>query len=291
VADASNDTAASARVLDCFVVVWSQRNERSFMMMNHTDGWMRGWMGGGMWIWTVIAALVVVLPSALHAGAAFAQIEGASVRPEMGIAQTPQASTMTATGKTNPLAGGAEIFENLTEASPVLDAVGFKKLLSEFETLYPEISMRLSPERKMLLDNLVTGVRNAWRNGNRSAMAIQSVEAYRLLQESIDHSGQPVPVEVPLLDYAGFKLNALLLSVRPDWILVAKTTQEASTWWTAIRPQITDKSLRDAMDHTVDGIKDAAARKDPKLLRFAAKMDLILVDGLETFFSSHPATR
>jgi uncharacterized membrane protein len=29
-------------------------------MMNQTDGWMGGW-GGGMWIWTVIGALVVVL--------------------------------------------------------------------------------------------------------------------------------------------------------------------------------------------------------------------------------------
>ena len=26
--------------------------------MNHTDGWM---MGGGMWIWTMIGVLVVVL--------------------------------------------------------------------------------------------------------------------------------------------------------------------------------------------------------------------------------------
>jgi len=30
-------------------------------MMNQTDGWMSGWMGGGMWIWTVIGLLVVVL--------------------------------------------------------------------------------------------------------------------------------------------------------------------------------------------------------------------------------------
>ena len=38
----------------------SQRNEGSFMM-NHTYGWMDGGMGGGIWIWTVIAVLVVVL--------------------------------------------------------------------------------------------------------------------------------------------------------------------------------------------------------------------------------------
>jgi hypothetical protein len=56
VAAASNDAAASAHGLDCTVVGWSQRNERG-CMMNHTYGWM----GGGMWIWTVIGVLVVVL--------------------------------------------------------------------------------------------------------------------------------------------------------------------------------------------------------------------------------------
>ncbi len=34
--------------------------ERS-LMMNHADGWMGSWLGGGMWIWTTIGILVVVL--------------------------------------------------------------------------------------------------------------------------------------------------------------------------------------------------------------------------------------
>ena len=29
-------------------------------MMNQT-GWMGGWAGGGMWVWTVLGILVVVL--------------------------------------------------------------------------------------------------------------------------------------------------------------------------------------------------------------------------------------
>ncbi len=237
------------------------------------------------------SAAAVLIATALNSAAAFAQTTGAPASPKADLAQTPQASTMAATGKANPLAGGAEIFENLTETSPVMDAAAFKKSLSEFETLYPAISLHLSADRKMRLDALVTGVRDAWQKGDRPTMAIQSIEAYRLLQESIDHSGQPVPVEVPMLDYAGFKLNALLLSTRPDWKQATATAQEASTWWTAIRPRISDKTLRDAMDHTIAGIKEAAVQKDPKLLRFAAKMDLILVDGLETYFSSHPSTR
>ena len=38
-------------------------------MMNHTNGWMNGWSGGGMWLWTglglVIMALLVVVISKL----------------------------------------------------------------------------------------------------------------------------------------------------------------------------------------------------------------------------------
>jgi len=30
-------------------------------MMSHADGWMNGWMGGGVWIWGVIGVLVIVL--------------------------------------------------------------------------------------------------------------------------------------------------------------------------------------------------------------------------------------
>lgn len=30
-------------------------------MMNQTNGWMGGWAGGGMWIWTVIGVAVIVL--------------------------------------------------------------------------------------------------------------------------------------------------------------------------------------------------------------------------------------
>jgi hypothetical protein len=30
-------------------------------MMNHTDGWMNGWTGGGMWVWTAVGVLLMVL--------------------------------------------------------------------------------------------------------------------------------------------------------------------------------------------------------------------------------------
>ena len=231
---------------------------------------------------------IVLTAIALHSVAATTYEVNSAVGLDPGAAH--QASTSSARREPNPLIGGAEIFENLTESATALKGVAFNKSLSDFKTLYPEISQRLSPDRKRRLDALVAGVRSAWQKGDRATMALQSIEAYRLLQEAIDHHGQPVPVEVALLDYAGFKIHALLLSTHPDWAEVSSTARQAATWWTAIGPKLTDPALRAAMDHTIDGIRNAAARKDRMLLGFAAKMDLILVDGLEGFFTSHPAT-
>jgi heme exporter protein D len=30
-------------------------------MMNRTGGWVGEWMGGGMWVWTAVGILVVIL--------------------------------------------------------------------------------------------------------------------------------------------------------------------------------------------------------------------------------------
>ncbi|MHB1074368.1 hypothetical protein [Thiobacillus sp.] len=223
-------------------------------------------------------------------GVVFAQSNSVFVPAKTNLAQT-QVKPVTAASPSDPLAAGAEIFENLTESSPVITAAAFNDSMAKFKSLYPKITMRLSPARKKQLDLLVSGVRKDWEKGNRSSMAIDSIEIYRLLQESIDHRNQPVPIEVPLLDYAGFKLKALLLAKKLDWIQIRKTTQEAAAWWALINTKVTDKSLRDAMAHTVVGIKDASDLKDPKLLGFAAEMDLILVDGLEAFFNSHAPNR
>jgi len=63
-----SDTGSSAQVLGYPAVSWSQRDERNPIMMNttngmmnHMDGWASRWMGGGMWLWTVIGVLAVVL--------------------------------------------------------------------------------------------------------------------------------------------------------------------------------------------------------------------------------------
>lgn len=98
-------------------------------------------------------------------------------------------------------------------------------------------------------------------------------------------------MQVAQLDYVGFKVNALLSSSSPDWTQIAATTKEAQRWWAAIEPQTSDATLKEAMTRTLLGMKQATDQKDAKVMTFGADIELILVDGLETFFLAHPHRR
>jgi hypothetical protein len=93
-----------------------------------------------------------------------------------------------------------------------------------------------------------------------------------------------VPVQVSLLDYAGFKLKVLLHAKSPDWAVLRKTTEEASRHWTALESRVPDKGLRDAVNTMITGMNKAITAKNAEMAVFAAQIDLALVDLLEGYF-------
>jgi hypothetical protein len=186
------------------------------------------------------------------------------------------------------LSQASEFAEQLSENSPSIDATAFKKTMSDINALDARIAKALSPDRKKTLDALVAGIGGAWTSGDRSAVGVQAIETFRLLQEAMPRGPKAIPVQVAQLDYVGFKVKALLSSGSVNWAQVSETVREASTWWSAIEPRTSGAALKEAMNRTLLGLKEAADQKDPKVMQFAADMELILVDGLETFFAAHP---
>jgi hypothetical protein len=206
----------------------------------------------------------------------------------IGAACPAFAAKSTTHPATDPLSQTSEIAEQLSENAPLIDAAAFKKAMSEFKALDARLAKALSPDRKKALDALVTGIRSAWTSGDRSAVGVQAIEVYRVLQEALPRGPTAVPVQVAQLDYVGFKEKALLSARSVNWTQVSETVREASTWWTAIEPHTADATLKEAMNRVLLGMKEAADQKDPKVMNFAADMELILVDGLESYFTAHP---
>lgn len=206
-------------------------------------------------------------------------------------AAAPAMAAKSTHSKVDALSQASEIAEQLSENAPTIDAAAFAKSMSDLSALNARLSASLSPVRQKALDAFVVGIRDAWTAKDRSALAVQSIEAYRLLQEAAPRGPQAVPVQVAQLDYVGFKVNALLASSSINWTRIADTVREAQTWWTAIEPHTSDATLKEAMNRTLLGMKEATDQKDAKMMHFSADMELILVDGLETFFLAHPRSR
>jgi hypothetical protein len=220
----------------------------------------------------------------------FARCVGAFVVAALliGAACPALAAKSTRQPPTDALSQASEVAEQLSENAPSIEAAAFKKAISDINALDTRIAKALSPDQKKTLDALVTGIRSAWTTGDRSALGVQAIETYRLLQEAMPRGPKAMPVQVAQLDYVGFKVNALLSSSSVNWAQASETVREASTWWSAIEPHTSDATLKEAMNRTLRGMKEAVDQNDPKVMHFAADMELILVDGLETFFKAHP---
>ena len=208
----------------------------------------------------------------------------------IGVA-CPASAAKSTHSKPDVLSQVSEIAEQISENASTIDASAFRKSMSDITALDARLTSALPPDRKKALDGLVAGIGNAWAAGDRSAVGLQSIAAYRLLQEAVPRGTKGVPVQVAQLDYVGFKVKALLSSSSPDWTQIAATVQEAQRWWAAIEPQTSDATLKEAMTRTLQGMKEAAGQKDAKVMTFGADIELILVDGLETFFLAHPRAR
>ena len=204
------------------------------------------------------------------------------------VIASPAMAARSAHSKADVLSQASEIAEQLSENAPTIDAPAFAKSMSDLGALKARLSASLSPDRQKTLDAFLAGMRDAWTTKDRSALAVQSIEAYRLLQEALPRGARAVPVQVAQLDYVGFKVNALLASSSTNWSQIADTVREAQAWWRAIEPHASDATLKEAMNRTLLGMKEALDQKDAKVMHFAADMELILVDGLETFFLANP---
>lgn len=205
----------------------------------------------------------------------------------IGVAGPALAAKSKPRPPTDALSQSSELAEQLSENASSIDAAAFKKTMSDINALDARLAKALPPERKQALDALVTEIQSAWATGDRSALGVKAIETYKVLQEAVPRGPKTVPLQVAQLDYAGFKVNALLSSKSMNWAQVSGTVREASTWWSAIEPRASDATLKEAMDRTLLAMKEAADQKDPKVMHFAADMELILVDGLETF-TAHP---
>jgi hypothetical protein len=135
------------------------------------------------------------------------------------------------------------------------------------------------------LGRQITDMEQASSKNDALGTALVAVEVYRNLENAMDAAQRPSPIEVAMMDYSGFKLSILAGGQAPDWGAIAVTARESDGSWSALVKQVPDTSIRNLVGTIQAGLRAAVERKDIHGVRFAAKMQLEVVDVLEQSFN------
>jgi hypothetical protein len=179
----------------------------------------------------------------------------------------------------------ASLNENLVEFALDGNTAKINETTTAIEASLPKLRPVLPATTLTAIESQMRDQKTAVKAGNRLGIALASVELYRLAQEAIDPHSRAVPVQVALLDYAGFKILALAKGNPVDWASISATGKDAVSSWRQLEARISSVALRTMIGSIMTGLVDAPAVKDAAYTAFAARMLLDSVDLLEGQFA------
>jgi len=185
-----------------------------------------------------------------------------------------------------PLAA-SEYFETLTEQAATATPAELDTIIAQAKVAAARDGRLLQPGPAGELALYLQVMDRARDSMARPDLAIASIEAFRLFVSAGDGTAA-IPVQVSLLDYAGFRY-AVDVSARPiRWDDAAVAADYAAARWAEIEPRISDVGLKGRFGASVVGLKTAVHAHDSADAGRRAKAELDLVDELETYFAPRP---
>lgn len=198
--------------------------------------------------------------------------------PTTGNTAANQAGS-TAASANQPLRSAAEPFEALTEQAFTADWTAIDKLIADARTAVARGV--LSGDKARLMEQRLAAISSAREAQDRVKLALESVEGYRELVEAQDSATADPPIAVSLLDYAGFRYDALAQAPNVDWQEMSRSVEFARNQWQSLAPKVSSKAMPGVVDQSLSAMAMAVERKDIAFARSAAANELALVDLLE----------
>lgn len=188
-------------------------------------------------------------------------------------------------GSKAQLLAAAEPFEVLTETAFDQDLKKVDAAIAKADAAAPTVRPSLTAPAQGVFDKRIAEIKAARAAGNRADLAQSSIEIYRILV-SEGAGGSPVPSEVSLLDYAGFRYMADLQATPIRWDDMVAATDFAKQNWAIIKSRIKDAATVTKFQAVIDNMAAAAAIKNADRAKESGGAELDLVDVLEKSFNA-----
>jgi hypothetical protein len=189
------------------------------------------------------------------------------------------------------LADAASINEDLIDFSLVGKADKVAEKVTSMRKALATLRPLLDDKTFETLGRQVNDMEQASSKNDVFGTALAAVETYRTLEKARNSMRRSPPFEVAMMDYSGFKLSILASGAVVDWATILATAKQSDGSWSALTKIVQDGSTRNLVGAIQDGLRGAIERKDIQGVKFAAKMQLGVVDVLEEYFKRQEASR
>lgn len=179
------------------------------------------------------------------------------------------------------LRNAAEPFEVLTESAFTAPWPEVDRLIGDARSAGLRARGTLPAAAATSLDSRLAAIAVARQAQDRPGLALAAVETYRNLVASQDAATAQMPIPISLLDYAGFRYDALAQAPNPDWAAMEQAVRFAGDQWRTLAPSVASPGLRGVVPQSIAAMSAAARRHDVPFARSAAATELALVDLLE----------
>jgi hypothetical protein len=226
--------------------------------------------------------------SALTLSTALAQSQQSGPATTVKFAQTTLPTSSKDADRNEMLTAAASINEDLIGF--VLDGKTDKvaEQVTAMRKALPTLRPFLNATVFETLGRQLTAMEQASSKNDTLGTALAAVEAYRVIENAMDSDRRPSPIEVAMLDYSGFKLSVLAAMQDTDWATIAATARGSDASWSVLITSVKDGGIQNLVNAIQDGLRAAVQRKDIHGVKFAAKMQLEVVDVLEGYFQRNP---
>lgn len=197
---------------------------------------------------------------------------------------TDMVPTTNGTSAKARMLAAAEPFEGLTETAFDPDQTKVEAAIAKVRLEAASVRLLLPTDAQKMFDILIGDIQRAGKNGNSADLALASVEIYRILVTQ-GAGASPVPMEVSLLDYAGFRFTANLKATPTRWSDMAASIDFAKQNWAVVKPKIKDTATVQKFQDALDNMAAATSIKEVERAQASATAELDLVDILEQSFN------
>jgi uncharacterized lipoprotein YmbA len=204
---------------------------------------------------------------------------------ENGTGQIAGAQPSEQAETTKVLLAAAEPFEALTESAFVAKPTELESLIANAEKEAASLKAGVSTKLGQRLQDHIAAIRAAQAANRRTDVALSSIEGYREIVTAVPGPTR-VPVDVSLLDYAGFRYDADVQAVPPRWQDMTDAVTFARERWSNIERLPALGKLQPRFGAALDSMDAAIKAKNVVAARAAAKVELDMVDELEGAFPS-----